>query len=201
MGDARSLPLTSPSPCVLPFHEICVQAGAGARRGHARLFARELRTLGTLTVPGKVGFAVLSGGNGHGVHPPILFRAPARLESGLCLPRSRCLCFVIRHKGEPLLNGTTPKVICVGLFYLFAAEHPWRDSSHTGAQIHCRHAGPAWAAGAFVRCVFCAVTMVITQITNNTAAMRSWSRLRVSTFRSLGVTLFRSRHRRRCGQL
>jgi di/tricarboxylate transporter len=84
------------------------------------------------------------------------------------------LCFAIRHNGEPLVTWEyAQKHMAWGLFYLFAGGAALGEIlSQTGtAQLVADMLMPfAGAGGLRAVVVFSLMTIVITQITNNTAA-------------------------------
>ena len=90
------------------------------------------------------------------------------------------LCFVIRHKGEPLLKWDYAQShMAWGLFYLFAGGAALGEIlSQTGAAKFIADTLVPFAGGGGFRAVFVfsLMTMVITQITNNTAAIAIMAR-------------------------
>ena len=154
-------------------------------------FARELRSLGKLTAPEKWSLFFF-------VSATLL--AFARQFYSSLLPGFNpayafltfaVLCFVIRHKGEPLLKWDyAQKHMAWGLFYLFAGGTALGEIlSQTGtAKYVADLLIPFTAAGGFRAVfVFSLVTMVITQITSNTAAIAIMVPITISTFQSLGL--------------
>lgn len=101
------------------------------------------------------------------------------------------LCFVIRHRGEPLLKWDyAQKHMAWGLFYLFAGGTALGEIlSQTGtAKYVADLLVPFTGAGGFQAVfVFSLMTMVITQITSNTAAIAIMVPITISTFQSLGL--------------
>jgi sodium-dependent dicarboxylate transporter 2/3/5 len=101
------------------------------------------------------------------------------------------LCFVIRHKGEPLLTWDyAQKHMVWGLFYLFAGGTALGEIlSQTGtAQFVAGLLIPlAGDGGLLAVLVFSFMTMVITQITSNTATIAIMVPITISTFQSLGM--------------
>ncbi len=101
------------------------------------------------------------------------------------------LCFVIRHEGEPLLKWDyAQKHMAWGLFYLFAGGTALGEIlSQTGtAKYVADLLIPFTGAGGFrAILVFSFMTMVITQITSNTAAIAIMVPITISTFQGLGL--------------
>jgi len=98
---------------------------------------------------------------------------------------------VIRHKGEPLLKWDFAQThMAWGLFYLFAGGTALGEIlSQTGAAKFIADGLVPFAGGGGLRAVlvFSLMTMMITQITNNTAAIAIMVPITISTFQSVGV--------------
>jgi sodium-dependent dicarboxylate transporter 2/3/5 len=101
------------------------------------------------------------------------------------------LCFAVRHDGEPLLRWEyAQKHMVWGLFYLFAGGAALGEIlSQTGtAKLVADMLVPFAGAGGFrAVLVFSLMTMAVTQITSNTAAIGIMVPITVSTFQSLGL--------------
>jgi solute carrier family 13 (sodium-dependent dicarboxylate transporter), member 2/3/5 len=152
-------------------------------------FSTELATLGPMSVPEKWGlgfFATatllaftrqLYAGILPGLTPAFAF-----LALGL-------LGFVIRHKGEPLLTWEYAQGRMVwGLIYLFAggsALGQILSDSGTAQFVADRLMGLAQGGGFLAILVFTLMTIVLTQITSNTAAVAIVVPVTISTFQSL----------------
>ncbi len=159
--------------------------------GTREYFSRELGALGNLKVPEQWGLglfltAVLLAFSRQfyasllpGLTPAFAFLACA------------VLCFVIRHKGEPILEWDYAQNHMVwGLIYLFAGGSALGQVlTETGtAQFLADRLIPLAGAGAFPAVlVFSFLTVVITQITSNTAAIAIIVPITISTFQSLGL--------------
>ena len=101
------------------------------------------------------------------------------------------LCFAIRHKGEPLLTWEyAQKNMAWGLFYLFAGGAALGEIlSQTGTAKLVADLLIPFAGGGGFRAVlvFSLITMAVTQITSNTAAIGIMVPITISTFQSLGM--------------
>jgi sodium-dependent dicarboxylate transporter 2/3/5 len=101
------------------------------------------------------------------------------------------LCFVVRHKGEPLLKWDfAQKHMVWGLFYLFAGGTALGEVlSQTGSAKYAADLLIPFTGEGGLRAVlvFSLMTMLITQITSNTAAIAIMVPITISTFQSLGM--------------
>jgi len=101
------------------------------------------------------------------------------------------LCFVVRHEGEPILTWDFAQSRMVwGLIYLFAGGSALGQIlSDTGtAQFIADHLIPYADGGGIVPIVvFVLLTIVLTQITSNTAAIAIVVPITISTFQTLGI--------------
>jgi sodium-dependent dicarboxylate transporter 2/3/5 len=154
-------------------------------------FAQELRSLGTMTVPEKWGLSFFLAATAlaftrqlYSSLLPALNPAYAFLGFGL-------LCFAVRSNGEPLLKWEyAQKHMAWGLFYLFAGGAALGEIlSQTGtaklvADLLIPFAGPG---GFRAVLVFSLMTIVMTQITNNTAATAIMVPIAIGTFQSQGM--------------
>lgn len=154
-------------------------------------FNRELDALGPMSVPEKWAFAFFAAATllaftrqFYTAYLPGLTPAFAFLSFGL-------LSFVVRHRGEPLLTWEFAQRRMVwGLIYLFAGGSALGQIlSETGtAQFVADHLIPFAGAGGFVAvAVFVLLTVVLTQITSNTAAVAIVVPITISTFQTLGA--------------
>lgn len=101
------------------------------------------------------------------------------------------LCFLIRARGENLMTWEyAQKKMMWGLFYLFAGGTALgRILSETGTAAYIADMLLPYASnGGFVAVlVFAALTLLMTQITSNTAAIAITVPITISTFDSLGL--------------
>jgi len=154
-------------------------------------FAGELRSLGELTVPEKWGLSFFLAATvlafTRQFYAPLL----PGLNPAYVFLTFAVLCFVIRHNGEPLLKWDYAQAhMAWGLFYLFAGGAALGEIlSETGtAQYVADMMRPLTGAGGFrAVLVFSLMTMIITQITNNTAAVAIMVPITIGTFQSLGM--------------
>jgi sodium-dependent dicarboxylate transporter 2/3/5 len=159
--------------------------------GTRTFFSQELQALGKMSVPEvwALGFFVAAtllaftrqfyASLLPGLTPAFAFLAFAVLS------------FVIRHKGEPLLKWDYAQSHMVwGLIYLFAGGSALGQIlAETGtAQFLADRLVPMAGGGGFAAIVvFTLLTVVLTQITSNTAAVAIVVPITISTFQSLGM--------------
>ena len=154
-------------------------------------FSGELRALGSMTAPEKWGLGFFLAATGlaftrqfYAAHLPGLNPAYAFLAFAI-------LCFAIRHKGEPLLTWEyAQRNMAWGLFYLFAGGAALGEIlSQTGTARLVADSLIPFAGGGGLRAVliFSLMTMVVTQITSNTAAVGIMVPITISTFQSMGM--------------
>ena len=159
--------------------------------GTREYFVGELKGLGPMSVQEKWGFflffvaALLAFGRPLYVDIlPAFSPAYAFLTCGL-------LCFVIRPRGENLMTWEYAQgKMMWGLFYLFAGGTAMgRILSETGTAAYIADVLLPYASGGgfLAVLVFSALTMLMTQITSNTAAVAVTVPITISTFQSLGL--------------
>jgi solute carrier family 13 (sodium-dependent dicarboxylate transporter), member 2/3/5 len=159
--------------------------------GAREYFKRQLQELGRLSTPEKWGLALFGAATllafTRGLYAsllPGLAPAYAFLAFGL-------LGFVLRHRGEPLLTWeyAQPRMVW-GLIYLFAGGSALGQVlSQTGTAqfLADRLLGLASGGGVLAVGTFVVATLVLTQITSNTAAIAIAVPIAISTFQSLGL--------------
>ena len=188
----RMLPLTVLIAAVaLIFMRFAFKPELDQVEGTREYFSRELRSLGNLTVPEKWGL---------GLFLTAILLAFSRQFYASLLPgltpafaflACALLCFVIRHNDEPILKWEYAQHHMVwGLIYLFAGGSALGQIlTETGtAQWVADRLIPLAGGGAFPAVlVFSFMTVVITQITSNTAAIAIIVPITISTFQSLGL--------------
>ena len=154
-------------------------------------FTRELRALGKLTVPEKWGLLFFLAATVMAFTRQFYSSLLPGLNPAYAFLTFALLCFVIRHKGEPLLKWDFAQShMAWGLFYLFAGGTALGEIlSQTGAAKFIADVLVPFAGGGGLRAVlvFSLMTMMITQITNNTAAIAIMVPITISTFQSVGV--------------
>jgi sodium-dependent dicarboxylate transporter 2/3/5 len=162
-----------------------------AVEGTRAYFRQELKKLGKMSAPEKWGLAFF------GIATLLAFTRQfyADLLPGLtpafAFLAFGVLSFAIRHEGEPLLRWEYAQGKMVwGLIYLFAGGSALgRILSDTGtAQYLADLLIPFAGGGGFVAIVvFVFLTIVLTQITSNTAAIAIVVPITISTFQSLDL--------------
>jgi len=154
-------------------------------------FAGELRALGKLTMPEKWGLLFFLAATIMAFTRQFYSSLLPGLNPAYAFLTFALLCFVIRHKGEPLLKWDFAQShMAWGLFYLFAGGTALGEIlSQTGAAKFIADVLVPFAGGGGLRAVlvFSLMTMMITQITNNTAAIAIMVPITISTFQSVGV--------------
>jgi sodium-dependent dicarboxylate transporter 2/3/5 len=154
-------------------------------------FAQELRSLGAMTTPEKWGLSFFLAATLLAFTRQFYaFLLPALNPSFVFLTFA-VLCFAIRHKGEPLLTWDyAQKHMQWGLFYLFAGGAALGEIlSQTGTAKLVADLLIPFAGGGGFRAVFIfsLMTIVVTQITSNTAAVGIMIPITISTFQSMGM--------------
>jgi sodium-dependent dicarboxylate transporter 2/3/5 len=159
--------------------------------GSRAYFAEELRALGAMSVPERWGLAFFVGAmllaftrQLYASHVPGFTPAFAFLAFAV-------LSFAIRHAGEPLLTWEYAQAHMVwGLIYLFAggsALGQILDETGTARFLADRLVPLAGGGGLLAVGVFSFLTIVITQITSNTAAIAIVVPITIGTFERLGL--------------
>jgi sodium-dependent dicarboxylate transporter 2/3/5 len=154
-------------------------------------FAQELRALGRMTVPEKWGLSLFLGATVLAFTRQFYAALVPGLNPAYVFLTFAVLCFVIRHDGEPLLKWEYAQThMAWGLFYLFAGGAALGEVlSQTGtAKLVADLLIPLAGGGGFrAVLVFSLMTIVVTQITSNTAAIGIMVPITISTFQSLGL--------------
>ena len=154
-------------------------------------FAQELRSLGAMAVPEKWGLSFFLAATILAFTRQFYSALLPGLNPAYAFLTFAVLCFVIRHKGEPLLKWEyAQKHMAWGLFYLFAGGAALGEVlSQTGtAKLVADMLVPFAGGGGFrAVLVFSLMTIVVTQITSNTAAVGIMVPITISTFQSLGM--------------
>ncbi|MEO5741992.1 MAG: SLC13 family permease [Vicinamibacterales bacterium] len=154
-------------------------------------FAQELQSLGRMTVPEKWGLSFFLAATALAFTRQFYASLLPGLHPSYAFLTFAVLCFVIRYKGEPLLTWEfAQKHMVWGLFYLFAGGAALGEIlSQTGTAKLVADLLTPFAGGGVFRAVliFSLMTMIVTQITNNTAAIAIMVPITISTFQGLGV--------------
>jgi len=154
-------------------------------------FSRELNGMGRLSAPEKWGLFLFLAATGLAFARDSYASLLPALNPAYAFLTCALLCFVIRHHGEPLLKWDYAQShMTWGLFYLFAGGAALGEilSGSGAAKFVADMLVPFAGAGGFRAVfVFSLMTMIITQITNNTAAVAIMVPITISTFHSLDV--------------
>ena len=159
--------------------------------GSRDYFAHELRSLGRMTLPETWGLLFFLAATLLAFTRQFYASLLPGLNPSFVFLTFAVLCFVIRHNGEPLLKWEfAQKHMQWGLFYLFAGGAALGEIlSQTGtAKLVADTLMPLAGSGGFrAVLIFSLMTMVVTQITSNTAAVGIMVPITISTFQSLGM--------------
>jgi len=154
-------------------------------------FSKELKTLGRMKTPEKWALAFFAGATLLSFTRELYAAALPGLTPAFAFLTFAVLSFAIRHKGEALVDWNyAQKHMVWGLIYLFAGGSALGQIlSETGtAQFLADKLIPLAGGGGFVAvAVFSFLTMILTQITSNTAAVAIVVPITISTFQSLGL--------------
>jgi sodium-dependent dicarboxylate transporter 2/3/5 len=154
-------------------------------------FAQELRSLGPLTVPEKWGLLLFVTATLMAFTRQLYASAFPGLTPAFAFLGFGLLCFVISHKGEPLLKWNFAQQHMVwGLIYLFAGGAALGEIlAQTGSAKFVADNLVSFAGSGGFRAVLALslITIVITQITSNTAAVAIMVPITISASRSLGI--------------
>jgi len=188
----RLLPLTILVACVsFVFMKFAFKPEMDRVEGTRAFFTQELRTLGKMSVPEKWGLAFFLAATLLAFTRQLYAESLPGLTPAFAFLTFGILSFVIRHDREPLLKWDYAQSHMVwGLIYLFAGGSALGQIlSETGtAQFVAERMIPLAGGGGFVAIVvFVGLTVVLTQITNNTAAIAIVVPITISTFQSLGM--------------
>ncbi len=159
--------------------------------GTRAFFSRELEALGKMSVPEKWGLAFFAAATLLAFTRQFYAALAPGLTPAFAFLAFAVLSFTIRHKGEPLLRWDYAQSHMVwGLIYLFAGGSALGQIlSETGtAEFLALRLIPLAGGGGFSAvAVFALLTVVLTQITSNTAAIAIVVPITISTFQSLGM--------------
>jgi sodium-dependent dicarboxylate transporter 2/3/5 len=159
--------------------------------GTREYFAHELESLGRLSVPETWGLFMFLGATILAFTREFYADLLPAFSPAYGFLTFALLCFVIRHKGEPLLKWDYAQShMTWGLFYLFAGGAALGEvlsESGTAKSVADVLVPFAGTGGFRAVLVFSLMTIIITQITSNTAAIAIMVPITISTFQSLGV--------------
>jgi len=159
--------------------------------GSRAYFAQELRALGAMSVQERWGLVLFVAAMLLSFTRQLYAAALPGLTPAFAFLALGVLSFAIRHRGEPLLEWDYAQAHMVwGLIFLFAGGSALGQIlSATGtAQFLADRLTPlAGGGGLLAVAVFTFLTMLLTQITSNTAAAAIVVPITISTFTGLGL--------------
>jgi sodium-dependent dicarboxylate transporter 2/3/5 len=158
--------------------------------GTHEYFRAELRALGGLSTPEAWGLSLFLAATMLAFTRQFYAAWLPGLNPAYAFLACAVLCFVIRHQGEPLLKWEYAQAhMTWGLFYLFAGGAALGEilsASGTARFVADALVPFAGAGGLRAVVVFSLMTMIITQVTSNTAAIAIMVPITIGTFQSLG---------------
>jgi sodium-dependent dicarboxylate transporter 2/3/5 len=159
--------------------------------GTREFFVGELKALGPMSVQEKWGFVLFAVASLLAFTRPLYAGLVPAFSPAYAFLTFALLCFVLRPRGEHLMTWEYAQgKMMWGLFYLFAGGTALgRILSETGAASYIADSLlPLASGGGFVAViVFAGLTLLMTQITNNTAAIAITVPITISTFQSLDL--------------
>ncbi len=188
----RLMPLTILVACVsFVFMRFAFRPEMDRVEGTRQYFSGELRAMGSMNAPEKWGLFLFGAATLLAFTRQLYAEFLPGLTPAFAFLVFGILSFAVLHKGEPLLEWKYAQEHMVwGLIYLFAGGSALGQVlSETGtAQFVADRLLPFAGSGGFVAiAVFVFLTVAITQITNNTAAIAIIVPITISTFDSLGL--------------
>lgn len=159
--------------------------------GTREFFVGELRALGPMSAQEKWGFALFAVASLLAFTRPLYSSLFPAFSPAYAFLVCALICFVIRPQGEHLMTWEYAQgKMMWGLFYLFAGGTALgRILSETGTAEYIADTLLPYASGGGLLAVgvFGVLTMLLTQITNNTAAVAIIVPITISTFQSLDL--------------
>jgi sodium-dependent dicarboxylate transporter 2/3/5 len=160
-------------------------------KGSKDYFVGELKGLGAMTLQEKLGFLFFTAASLLAFTRPLYAELMPSFSPAYAFLAFAVLAFVVRPRGEPLITWEyAQQKMMWGLFYLFAGGTALgRILSETGTATFIADALIPYAAGGgfLAVAVFGVLTLGLTQITNNTAAVAVTVPITISTFQSLDL--------------
>lgn len=159
--------------------------------GSRTFFLDRIRALGAMSAQEKWGLSLFIIATALAFGRPLYASVLPALAPAYAFLACGLLCFVIRRDGEPLIRWDyAQSKMMWGLIYLFAGGTALGEIlSQTGAAAFV--AGlltPYASGGGFVAvALFSVLTIIVTQITSNTAAIAIVVPIVISTFQGLGL--------------
>ena len=159
--------------------------------GTREFFLSELKSLGSMSIQEKWGFFLFVSAAFLAFSRPLYASLIPSLTPAYAFLCCAIIYFLVRAKGENLMTWEYAQgKMMWGLFYLFAGGTALgRVLTETGTAGHIAEVLLPYASeGGFVAVlVFAGLTLFMTQITNNTAAIAITVPITISTFESLGL--------------
>ena len=159
--------------------------------GTREFFLSELKSLGSMSIQEKWGFFLFVSAAFLAFSRPLYASLIPSLTPAYAFLCCAIICFLVRTQGENLMTWEYAQgKMMWGLFYLFAGGTALgRVLTETGTAAYIAEALLPYASeGGFVAVVvFAGLTLFMTQITNNTAAIAITVPITISTFQSLGL--------------
>jgi sodium-dependent dicarboxylate transporter 2/3/5 len=188
----RLLPLSIAAAAVsVAFMSIAFAPEREQVEGTRDYFANQLRSLGALSVPERWGLSLFLAATILAFTRQFYASLLPGLTPAFAFLVFAVLAFIVRHRGEPLMKwGFAQQHMAWGLFYLFAGGSALGEIlSQTGtarflADLMVPFAG---AGGLQAVLVFSLLSILITQVTSNTAAAAIMVPITISTSQSLGI--------------
>ncbi len=161
----------------------------GEVEGTRDFFMGELKSLGPMSVQEKWGFVLFAIAALLAFTRPLYAAVFPALTPAYAFLICAIVCFLLRPQGENLMTWEyAQKRMMWGLFYLFAGGTALgRVLGETGTAGYIADALLPYASGGgfLAVLVFAGLTLLLTQITNNTAAVAIIVPITISTFQSL----------------
>ena len=158
--------------------------------GSRAYFSQELRTLGPMSTPERWGLALFAAAALLAFTRQFYQHLLPGLTPAFVFVTLAIVAFLIRHEGTPLLEWEFAERHMVwGLIYLFAGGSALGQilSDSGAAKFIAERLTPLAGTGPFVAiAVFSILSIVITQVTSNTATVAIMVPITVSTFMGLG---------------
>jgi sodium-dependent dicarboxylate transporter 2/3/5 len=159
--------------------------------GTREFFLSELKSLGSMSIQEKWGFFLFVSAALLAFSRPLYASLIPSLTPAYAFLCCAIICFLVRTQGENLMTWEYAQgKMMWGLFYLFAGGTALgRVLTETGTAGHIAEVLLPYASeGGFVAVlVFAGLTLFMTQVTNNTAAIAITVPITISTFESLGL--------------
>ena len=159
--------------------------------GAREYFVSEFDALGTMSVQEKWALFLFSGAAILAFTRPLYSDLVPSFTPAFAFLTFAILCFLVRSRGESLMTWEYAQgKMMWGLFYLFAGGTALgRILSETGTAAYIADMLVPYASdgGLLAVTVFAALTILMTQITSNTAAIAVVVPITISTFQSLDI--------------